>query len=82
MGEDLDSLSLKDLQSLEHQLHAAIKSIRSRKVILERTFIWIGVEICDGLFNKFVIFAEPSYVRIHIGAPKEGIVSQPSRPSF
>nr|CAD47850.1 MADS-box protein FUL-b [Brassica oleracea var. botrytis] len=31
MGEDLDSLSLKELQSLEHQLHAAIKSIRSRK---------------------------------------------------
>ncbi|KAJ4900356.1 Agamous-like MADS-box protein AGL8 [Raphanus sativus] len=31
MGEDLESLSLKDLQSLEHQLHAAIKSIRSRK---------------------------------------------------
>ncbi|VVB17546.1 unnamed protein product [Arabis nemorensis] len=31
MGEDLDSLSLKELQSLEHQLDAAIKSIRSRK---------------------------------------------------
>nr|AXR70624.1 MADS-box 2 [Momordica dioica] len=33
MGEDLDSLSLKELQNLEHQLDAAIKSIRrSRKV--------------------------------------------------
>ncbi|CDY16832.1 hypothetical protein BRARA_I00639 [Brassica rapa] len=31
MGEDLDSLSIKELQSLEHQLDAAIKSIRSRK---------------------------------------------------
>ncbi|XP_056844480.1 agamous-like MADS-box protein AGL8 isoform X2 [Raphanus sativus] len=31
MGEDLESLSLKELQSLEHQLDAAIKSIRSRK---------------------------------------------------
>ncbi|XP_013618486.1 PREDICTED: agamous-like MADS-box protein AGL8 isoform X2 [Brassica oleracea var. oleracea] len=31
MGEELESLSLKDLQSLEHQLDAAIKSIRSRK---------------------------------------------------
>ncbi|CAN8264883.1 unnamed protein product [Cochlearia groenlandica] len=31
MGEDLDSLNLKELQSLEHQLDAAIKSIRSRK---------------------------------------------------
>lgn len=36
MGEDLDSLSLKELQSLEHQLDAAIKSIRSRKVTWER----------------------------------------------
>ncbi|XP_019058647.1 PREDICTED: agamous-like MADS-box protein AGL8 isoform X2 [Tarenaya hassleriana] len=31
MGEDLDSLSLKELQSLELQLDNAIKSIRSRK---------------------------------------------------
>ncbi|CAH8362061.1 unnamed protein product [Eruca vesicaria subsp. sativa] len=31
MGEDLESLSLKELQSLEHQLDTAIKSIRSRK---------------------------------------------------
>ncbi|XP_010522467.1 PREDICTED: agamous-like MADS-box protein AGL8 [Tarenaya hassleriana] len=31
MGEELDSLSLKELQSLEVQLDAAIKSIRSRK---------------------------------------------------
>ncbi|KAK4750769.1 hypothetical protein SAY87_004251 [Trapa incisa] len=30
-GEDLDSLSLKDLQSLEHQLDSALKHIRSRK---------------------------------------------------
>ncbi|XP_010547743.1 PREDICTED: agamous-like MADS-box protein AGL8 isoform X1 [Tarenaya hassleriana] len=37
MGEDLDSLSLKELQSLELQLDNAIKSIRSRKnqVMLE-----------------------------------------------
>lgn len=31
-GEDLDSLSLKDLQSLEHQLDSALKHIRTRKV--------------------------------------------------
>uniref|UniRef100_A0A5B6ZN69 Uncharacterized protein n=1 Tax=Davidia involucrata TaxID=16924 RepID=A0A5B6ZN69_DAVIN len=31
MGEDLDSLSLKELQNLEHQLDTALKNIRSRK---------------------------------------------------
>ncbi|XP_058070537.1 truncated transcription factor CAULIFLOWER A-like isoform X2 [Magnolia sinica] len=30
-GEDLDTLSLKELQQLEHQLDAALKHIRSRK---------------------------------------------------
>lgn len=32
MGEDLDSLSLKELQSLENQLDSALKNLRSRKV--------------------------------------------------
>ncbi|KAJ8452236.1 hypothetical protein Cgig2_006041 [Carnegiea gigantea] len=31
MGEDLDSMSLKELQNLEHQLDNALKHIRSRK---------------------------------------------------
>ncbi|KAK1404549.1 FRUITFULL 2 MADS-box transcription factor [Heracleum sosnowskyi] len=31
MGEDLDSLSLKELQSLETQLDSALKNLRSRK---------------------------------------------------
>ncbi|XP_048329646.1 truncated transcription factor CAULIFLOWER A isoform X2 [Ziziphus jujuba] len=31
MGEDLDSLSLKELQNLEQQLDSALKHIRSRK---------------------------------------------------
>lgn len=31
MGEDLDSLSLKELHNLEHQLDSALKHIRSRK---------------------------------------------------
>ncbi|KAH0643383.1 hypothetical protein KY290_023876 [Solanum tuberosum] len=31
MGEDLDSMSLKDLQNLEQQLDSALKLIRSRK---------------------------------------------------
>ncbi|XP_057459866.1 truncated transcription factor CAULIFLOWER A-like isoform X1 [Actinidia eriantha] len=31
MGEDLDTLSLKELQNLEHQLDTALKHIRSRK---------------------------------------------------
>ena len=32
MGEDLDSLSLKELQNLEKQLDTAVKHIRSKKV--------------------------------------------------
>lgn len=31
MGEDLDNLSLRELQNLEHQLDTALKHIRSRK---------------------------------------------------
>ncbi|KAJ8560574.1 hypothetical protein K7X08_022434 [Anisodus acutangulus] len=31
MGEDLDSLSMKELQNVEHQLDSALKHIRSRK---------------------------------------------------
>ncbi|KAL3512998.1 hypothetical protein ACH5RR_025715 [Cinchona calisaya] len=31
MGEDLDDLSLRELQNLEHQLDVALKHIRSRK---------------------------------------------------
>ncbi|KAI8543120.1 hypothetical protein RHMOL_Rhmol08G0193700 [Rhododendron molle] len=31
MGEDLDTLSLKELQNLEHQLETALKHIRSKK---------------------------------------------------
>lgn len=31
MGEDLDSLKLKDLQNLEHQLDVALKHVRLRK---------------------------------------------------
>ncbi|KAK6123136.1 hypothetical protein DH2020_019544 [Rehmannia glutinosa] len=32
MGDDLDSLSLKNLQNLEHQLDGSLKKLRSRKV--------------------------------------------------
>nr|GMD37508.1 agamous-like MADS-box protein AGL8 homolog [Ipomoea batatas] len=31
MGEDIDSLSLKELQNLEHQIDSSMKHIRSRK---------------------------------------------------
>lgn len=34
MGEDLDSLTLKEIQSLEQQLDTALKNIRSRKVCM------------------------------------------------
>ena len=34
MGEDLDSLSLKELQNIEQQLDSALKHIRARKVYI------------------------------------------------
>lgn len=37
MGEDLESLNLKELQQLEQQLESSLKHIRSRKVV----FFWI-----------------------------------------
>lgn len=33
MGEQLESLNLKELQQLEHQLEISLKHIRSRKVM-------------------------------------------------
>jgi HPt (histidine-containing phosphotransfer) domain-containing protein len=33
MGEDLESLNLKELQQLEQQLESSLKHIRSRKVL-------------------------------------------------
>ena len=32
MGEDLESLSLKELQNIEQQLDSALKHVRARKV--------------------------------------------------
>lgn len=32
MGEDLDNLSFKELQSVEHQIDSALKHIRTKKV--------------------------------------------------
>ena len=34
MGEDLESLNLKELQQLEQQLESSLKHIRSRKVVI------------------------------------------------
>ncbi|KAJ6359042.1 hypothetical protein OIU76_000705, partial [Salix suchowensis] len=31
MGEDLESLNIKELQNLENQIDAALKHVRSRK---------------------------------------------------
>ena len=33
MGEDLESLNIKELQNLENQIDAALKHVRSRKVM-------------------------------------------------
>lgn len=39
MGDELESLSLKNLQNLEQQIDASLKKLRSRKV---RTYVLIN----------------------------------------
>ena len=43
MGEDLDPLSLRELQNLEQQLDTALKRIRTRKVEINFVIIYIIV---------------------------------------
>lgn len=43
MGEDLDSLSLKELQTLENQLDSAVKHIRSKKVQKLASVIYLSL---------------------------------------
>jgi len=49
-GEDLDSLSLKELQSLEQQLDSALKHIRTRKV---------KIIVIVNVFEFLVMWCEP-----------------------
>ena len=54
MGEDLDSLSVKELHNLEEQMDTALKHVRSRKVglfVLSDVFVWI----CFFFFFFFLI---------------------------
>lgn len=39
LGEDLGSLSLKEIQSLEQQLETALKHIRTQKVCMKQLII-------------------------------------------
>ncbi|XP_058762751.1 truncated transcription factor CAULIFLOWER A-like isoform X1 [Vicia villosa] len=67
MGEELDGLSMKELQNLEHQLDSALKQIRSRKnqVVYESiselqkkvtlsNFILISKLSLNWLFNLYI----------------------------
>ena len=49
-GEDLDSLTLKELQSLEQQLDSALKHIRTRKV---------KIIVIVNVFEFLVMWCEP-----------------------
>jgi len=67
MGEDLDGLGLKELQSLEQQLDSALKQIRSRKVKLNyatlRILLVMWFDVLIELYSlNLDSHAEPSYV--------------------
>lgn len=48
MGEELDSMSLKELQCLEQQLDTGLKNIRTRKVhILNYTLFSLHMSIFE-----------------------------------
>ena len=56
MGEELDSLSLKELQNLEQQIDMALKHIRSRKVI-NNIFLQKSSSVCKLSKINDLIFA-------------------------
>jgi len=43
MGEDLASMSLKELQSLEQQLDTSLKNIRNRRVRVEHIPYYVNL---------------------------------------
>lgn len=76
VGEDLDSLSLKELQNLEQQLDSALKHIRTRKVKSFLLINVIGVLVYPLiiLLTKYINLSlpEPTYVRIDFRASEKG----------
>ncbi|KAL8518455.1 hypothetical protein ACS0TY_009725 [Phlomoides rotata] len=71
MGEDLDSMSLKDLQNLEQQLDASIKNIRSRKNQL------LYESICELQQKEKVIQEQNSMLTKQIKDKEQEMAQQP-----
>ncbi|KAL8533579.1 hypothetical protein ACS0TY_009833 [Phlomoides rotata] len=71
MGEDLDSMSLKDLQNLEQQLDTAIKNIRSRKNQL------LYESICELQQKEKVIQEQNSMLTKQIKDKEQEMAQQP-----
>ncbi|KAJ6387184.1 hypothetical protein OIU78_016987 [Salix suchowensis] len=48
MGEDLESLNIKELQNLENQIDAALKHVRSRKnQLMYESISELQKKVCD-----------------------------------
>lgn len=57
-GENLDPLSLRELQSLEQQIDTALKRVRTRKVKLALTWLiqlWSIYCQANKIFNPFIV---------------------------
>ena len=79
MGEQLESLTFREVHQLEHQIDSALRKIRSRKVHVTCTVI---VHICQNCYSHvsahsaFLIptlsISGPHLAQLDRGAPKQG----------
>ena len=53
MGEDLDSLSVKELQNLEQQIDTALKHVRSRKVRMFEFLVFMFFFLMNNIYWNF-----------------------------
>nr|GMD28629.1 MADS-box transcription factor MADS-MC [Ipomoea batatas] len=60
MGEDLDSMSQKDLQNLEQQLDSSLRLIRSRRVFSKRSLKCITSKLSVSVLQNQLLYASLS----------------------
>lgn len=60
MGEDIESLSLKEVQNLEQQLDTGLKNIRTRKVRMHAPYFIVTLYIFLSLIHLKFYCVEPT----------------------
>jgi hypothetical protein len=81
LGEQLDSLTIKELQQLEQQLDSSLKHIRSRKVnklglnlLFGAQLIWLFVDVLVSYYIIVLFYfgTESAHVRFNFRASEKG----------